>query len=80
MEDSLAERGITVSRESMRLWCIKFGPEIAQRLRCNRPGYGDTFFSAVYNVFNLGRHLVRASHYRDLRQRAFASWSQATAA
>ena len=36
--------------------------------------------SAVYNLFNLGRHLVRASHYRDLRQRAFACWSQAMAA
>ncbi len=36
--------------------------------------------SAVHNLSNLGRHLVRASHYRDLRQRAFASWSQATAA
>ena len=35
--------------------------------------------SAVYNLFNLGRHMVRASHYRDLRQGAFASWIQATA-
>ena len=25
IEDLLAERGITVSRESIRLWCIKFG-------------------------------------------------------
>ena len=31
-------------------------------------------------LFNLGRHLVGASHYRDLRQRAFAPWSQARAA
>ena len=30
--------------------------------------------SAVYNLFNLGRHLVRANHYRELRRRAFASW------
>ena len=29
--------------------------------------------SAVYNLFNLGRHTVRASHYRDLRHRTFAS-------
>ena len=36
--------------------------------------------SAVYNRFNLGRHLVSASHYRDLRRRAFASWIQVTAA
>ena len=25
IEDLLAERGITVSHESVRLWCIKFG-------------------------------------------------------
>ena len=36
--------------------------------------------SAVYNLFNLGRHLVSASHYRELRRRAFASWIQVTAA
>ena len=36
--------------------------------------------SAVYNLFNLGRHLVRANHYRELRRGAFASWILATAA
>ena len=36
--------------------------------------------SAVYNLFNLGRHMVRARHYRDLRRRALASWIQVTAA
>jgi putative transposase len=30
--------------------------------------------TAVYNLFNLGRHLIPARHYRVLRQRAFASW------
>jgi putative transposase len=28
----------------------------------------------VYNLFNLGRHLVSANHYRLFRMRAFASW------
>jgi transposase-like protein len=27
IEDLLAERGISVSYESIRLWCIKFGPD-----------------------------------------------------
>ena len=36
--------------------------------------------AAVYNLFNLGRHLVAASHYRDLRQGAFTFWEEATAA
>jgi putative transposase len=34
---------------------------------------------AVYNLFNLGRHLVRAEHYRNLREGAFAEWSRAVA-
>jgi putative transposase len=35
--------------------------------------------AAVYNFFNLGRHPVSAENYRYFRQRAFASWSCATA-
>ena len=35
--------------------------------------------AAVYNLFNLGRHLISAEHYRLFRQRAFASWENATA-
>jgi putative transposase len=35
--------------------------------------------AAVYNLFNLGRHLTSARHYRLLRARAFASWEYATA-
>jgi hypothetical protein len=34
---------------------------------------------AVSNLFNLGRHLVRAEHYRNLRISAFAEWSRAVA-
>jgi len=197
IEDLLAERGITVSYESIRLWCIKFGSKYARRLRRRHQGYGDTFFidevfvkiqgkqhylwravdqdgevvdvflqarrdgkaatrffkrllkahggaprkmvtdklgsygvahrelhldsihdtsryannraehshqptrvrergmrrfkstyqaqrflsahTAVYNLFNLGRHLTSARHYRLFRQRAFMSWEYATA-
>ena len=32
--------------------------------------------AAVYNLFNLGRHLVSASHYRKLKQGAFVSWEK----
>ena len=197
IEDLMAERGIRISYESIRLWCIKFGPQYARRLRRRCNGYGDTFFidevfvkiqgmqhylwravdqdgdvvdvllqrrrdgkaakrffkrllrvsnseprrivtdklrsygvahrelipdtihdtsqyasnraelshqptrvrergmrrfksthqaqrflsthAAVYNLFNLGRHLISAKHYRVLRQRAFASWNDAVA-
>ena len=189
----MAERGIAVSYESIRLWCIKFGSKYAKRLRRRHQGYGDTFYldevfvkirgvqhylwravdqdgevvdvflqrrrdgkaakrffkrllqvsgteprrivtdklrsygvahrelipdaahdtsqyannlaelshqptrvrergmrrfkspqqtqrflsthAAVYNLFNLGRHLISAEHYRFFRQRAFASWN-----
>jgi putative transposase len=197
IEDLLAARGIVVTYESVRLWCNKFGPRYARRLKRHHQGFGDTFFidevfvkingiqhylwravdqdgeivdvflqhrrdghaakrffkrllkthrmeprkivtdklrsygvahrelipdtihdtsqyannraelshqptrvrergmrrfkstcqaqrflsthAAVYNLFNLGRHLVSANHYRLFRQRAFASWNCATA-
>jgi putative transposase len=209
IEDLLAERGITVSHESIRLWypkhslrsrgrlCIKFGAKYSRRLKRRHQGYGDTFYidevfvkingkqhylwravdqdgevvdvylqakrdgatakrffkrllrsngseprkivtdklrsypvahrevmpetihvtdqyannraeqshestrvrergmrrfksvgqaqkflsahAAVYNLFNMGRHLIRAQHYRDLRVSAFNEWSRAVA-
>jgi putative transposase len=197
IEDLLAERGITVSHESIRHWGIKFGAIYARRLKRRHHGYGDTFYidevfvkingqqhylwravdqdgelvdvylqakrdgaaakrffrrllrshggeprkivtdklrrygvahrelipdaihstkhyennraeqsheatrvrergmrkfksvrqaqrfldahAAVSNLFNLGRHLVRAEHYRDLRISAFGEWSRAVA-
>ena len=44
IEDLLAERGITVSHESIRFWRIKFGVLYARRLRRKHRGYGDTFY------------------------------------
>ena len=197
IEDLLAERGITVSYETIRQWCIKFGAIYTRRLKRKHRGYGDTFYidevfvringkqhylwravdqdgevvdvylqakrvgatakrffkrllrnsggeprkivtdklasygvahrevmpecihvndqyannrveqshestrvrergmrrfksvgqaqkfltahAAVHNLFNMGRHLVRAQHYRDLRLSAFNDWSRAVA-
>ncbi|MEJ6540746.1 MAG: IS6 family transposase [Halioglobus sp.] len=197
IEDLLAERGITVSREAIRLWWIKFGALYSRRLKRKHRGYGDAFYidevfikingkqhylwcvvdqdgevvdvylqakrdgaaakrffkrllrshggeprkivtdklcsygvaqrelipemihstrqyennraeqshevtrvrergmrrfkstsqaqrflgahAAVSNLFNLGRHLVRAEHYRNLRESPFADWSRAVA-
>ena len=36
-----------------------------------------TAHAAVSNLFNLGRHLLRAEHYRDRRISAFDAWSRA---
>jgi len=44
IEDLLAERGIQVSYESIRLWCNKFGPQYARRLKRRHQGFGDTFY------------------------------------
>jgi len=33
VEDLLAERGTTVSYETIRLWCLKFGPDCARTLK-----------------------------------------------
>ena len=197
IEDLLAQRGIAVSREAIRLWCIKFGAIYTRRLKRKHRGYGDTFYidevfvkingiqhylwravdqdgevvdvflqarrdgaaakrffkrllrsnggeprkivtdklrsygvahrelipeaihstelyennqveqsheatrarergmrkfksirqaqrfldahAAVHNLFNLGRHLVRAEHYRNLRMSAFTEWERAVA-
>jgi putative transposase len=167
VENLLAERGITVSYETLRLWCIKFRAIYTRRLKRKHQGYGDTFYidevfvkingkqhylwravdqdgevvdvflqarrdgsahrelipdvihdtsqyannreeqshetirvrervmrrfkstgqaqrfvaahSAVSNLFNPGRHLVSANHYRGLRISAFNEWSRAVA-
>ena len=39
----LAERGIVVTHESIRHWCLKFGCDFARRLRRRRPQPGDTW-------------------------------------
>jgi putative transposase len=44
IEDLLAERGINVSYESIRLWCNRFGPKFATKLKRKHRGYGDTFY------------------------------------
>ena len=59
IEDPLAERGITVSREAIRLWCIKFGTLYARRLRRKHRGYGDTFYiDEVFVKINGKQHYL----------------------
>jgi putative transposase len=44
VEELLAERGIQVTYEAIRLWCLKFGPLLATELRRRRPGRSDKWF------------------------------------
>lgn len=50
IENLHAERGITVSHESIRLWCIKFGAKYAERLKRKQRGFGDTFCAAIFQA------------------------------
>ena len=59
VEDLLAERGITVSREAIRLWCIKFGALYSRRLKRKHRGYGDTFYiDEVFVKINGKQHYL----------------------
>lgn len=59
VEDSLVERGIIVTRKSIRLWCIKFGAIYTRRLKRMRRGYCDTFFiDEVFVKINGKQHYL----------------------
>ncbi len=42
VEDLLAQRGITVTYETIRQWCSKFGRDYARQLRRRQGRLGDT--------------------------------------
>ncbi|MFT7129295.1 MAG: putative transposase [Gammaproteobacteria bacterium] len=59
IEDLLAERGITVSREAIRLRCNKFGAIYSRRLKRKHRGYGDTFYiDEVFIKINGKQHYL----------------------
>ncbi len=59
IEDLLAERGVIVSYETIRLWCIKFGAKFARRLKRNHQGYGDTcYIDEVFVKINGKQHYL----------------------
>ena len=39
----MAERGITVSYEAIRLWCQKFDPDYARKLKRRQGRFGDVW-------------------------------------
>src|SRR3954463_3705972 len=58
----LSERGVVVTHESVRQWCLKFGADFAQRLRRRRSRPGDTWhLDEVFLRMNgVQRYLWRA--------------------
>ena len=43
VEELLTERGITVTYETVRQWCQKFGPDYARKLKQRQGRLGDTW-------------------------------------
>ncbi len=76
--DLLAERGIIVTRESIRLWCIKYAALYARRLKRKHRCCGDTFF--IDEVFaGMPDQQINGKQHRDLSTSAFYEWSRAAA-
>jgi len=44
VEELLAERGVTVTYETVRQWCQKFGPAYARKLKKRQGRSGDTWY------------------------------------
>ena len=44
IEELLAARGITVSHETVRNWCLKFGNRYCSQIKKRRGQLGDTWF------------------------------------
>ena len=62
VEDLLAERGIKVPHETVRRWCIRFGPVYANRLSKRSGPGGDQWFvdEVLIRVDGLQHYLFRA--------------------
>ncbi|MEV0695263.1 IS6 family transposase [Streptomyces sp. NPDC050388] len=59
VEELLLARGITVSHETIRQWCDRFGPQYAAGLRRRRPQGGDTWhLDEVFVKINGVRHYL----------------------
>jgi transposase-like protein len=66
----LAERGVIVSYESVRRWCLKFGRSFADKLR-RRPRPGDTWhLDEVFLRINGEQHYL----WRAVDQSSSTFW------
>src|SRR5258707_11039623 len=62
VEDLLAERGFSISNETIRRWVLKFGPAIARNLRCGRSVAHDRWHldEMVVSIAGRGMYMWRA--------------------
>jgi putative transposase len=56
VEELLAERGITVTYETVRQWCRKFGPAYAQKLKKRQGRLGDAWYLDEVVITIQGEH------------------------
>ena len=63
VEDLLAQRGITVTCETIRQWCGTFGHAYGRRLRQRRGRLGDTWHLDELSVSINGRQQYRSGSF-----------------
>ena len=65
IEDLLAERGIIVTHETIRQWCLRFGQEYANSIRRRRPQPGDKWHLERIPIRQ--NHILRCGSNLDIR-------------
>src|SRR5262245_25524182 len=59
VQEILFERGITVTHQAIRQWCLKFGQDYANQLKRRRPRTGDKWhLDEVFVTINGKRHYL----------------------
>ena len=54
VQELMFKRGVDVSHETVRIWCAKFGPDMAEALRCRRPRRGRSWHLDEMRVVLVG--------------------------
>ena len=66
VEDLLAQRGLTMSYEAIRLWCLTFGAAYARRLTRRQGRLGDIWhLDEVFVTIQGRRHYLRRAVDQD---------------
>lgn len=72
VEEMLAARGIIVTYETVRQWCLKFGQDFANELRRRAPRRGDKWhLDEVYLSLNGRRYYL----WRAVDQDGYVCWT-----
>ena len=79
VEDLLAERGVTVSRETIRQWVNRFGGHFAKCIRSDLPQSNDKWHLdkvaiPINTVFRPRRYRLSTTSYGHARTNAFGLW------